>query len=79
MTSDGDCDVCEGLKFYPIHNRFGRELYSIQCPECFGSGNADDPNEPEPEFEYPASTAAKMKTADDLREWMARERGGDAP
>lgn len=34
-----ECDVCYGTPgYYPIINRHGTELYSIRCPECFGSG-----------------------------------------
>lgn len=40
------CDVCIGMGRYPIINRYGRELYTIACPECGGSGmteqEADD-------------------------------------
>ena len=71
-----DCEVCEGQKFYPIHNRHGRELYAIRCPECCGSGEKpDEPDHAEPEFEYPPSTAASVKTEDDLRAWKERENG----
>lgn len=28
------CDVCNGSGRYPIFTRFGKELYSIRCPEC---------------------------------------------
>jgi cytochrome c-type biogenesis protein CcmH/NrfF len=33
------CDVCDGTPgLYPIHNKFGTELYNIRCPECAGTG-----------------------------------------
>lgn len=32
---------------YPIHNKFGRQLYTIECPECFGTGMTDDELEQE--------------------------------
>jgi len=35
------CDVCCGEGRYPIHNRFGSEVYSIECPECCGSGQME--------------------------------------
>jgi hypothetical protein len=31
-----DCEACDGLEYYPIHNKFGQELYNIPCPECCG-------------------------------------------
>ncbi|OAH41856.1 hypothetical protein AX777_21325 [Sphingobium yanoikuyae] len=37
-----DCEVCEGRATYPIHNKFGKRLYEISCPECCGTGEADD-------------------------------------
>lgn len=43
QTAQVECDVCEGLGKYPIHNRCGRELYDIRCPECSGSGLVDGP------------------------------------
>lgn len=31
------CDVCHGTPgFYPVIDRFGRQLYEIACPECGG-------------------------------------------
>ncbi len=43
----GDCDVCIGDGRYPIHNKHGREVYTIECPECCGTGEAaeEDPEE----------------------------------
>lgn len=37
MGEEVSCDVCCDLGGYPIHNRFGAEVYTIKCPEC-GSG-----------------------------------------
>jgi hypothetical protein len=37
------CEVCNGTPGrYPIHNKFGKQLYEIECPECFGSGLTDE-------------------------------------
>ena len=37
------CNVCYGTPgLYPIINRYGTELYSIECPECMGSGLTGD-------------------------------------
>jgi hypothetical protein len=36
------CEVCCGLGRYPVITRTGRELYTIPCPECFGSGLSDE-------------------------------------
>ena len=37
-----DCDVCCGDGRYPVITRTGKELYTIPCPECGGSGKADE-------------------------------------
>jgi hypothetical protein len=68
-----ECDICNGTGEYPIHNRFAFHVYSIVCPECHGDGEADD--EPEADDHLPpASTAATIKTMDDLRRHMEVER-----
>jgi DnaJ-class molecular chaperone len=36
------CEVCGGDGWYPIIDMHGCERYSIQCPECFGDGKADE-------------------------------------
>lgn len=36
------CAVCEGEGRYPVINRYGTQLYTIQCPECFGDGLSED-------------------------------------
>lgn len=36
------CEGCEGLKYYPIHNRHGREIMVIDCPVCDGDGWSSD-------------------------------------
>jgi hypothetical protein len=38
------CDVCQGLGTYPIHNQSGTQLYDIQCPDCFGTGETEEEN-----------------------------------
>jgi hypothetical protein len=30
------CEVCCGEGTYPIHNRKGKHVYDIKCPECWG-------------------------------------------
>lgn len=42
MSERDSCEVCCGEGYYPIHNKHGREMYSIRCPECYGSGYADE-------------------------------------
>ncbi len=32
------CEVCEGSGLYPVHDVYGTQLYSIDCPECGGDG-----------------------------------------
>lgn len=35
------CDVCYGTPGrYPVIDRFGRQLYEIECPECRGTDDA---------------------------------------
>lgn len=66
------CNICGGEGQYPIINMNGREVYSIRCPECYGSGLESEPEPaPEPIDLPPASTAAKIKTLDELREHVA--------
>ena len=37
------CNVCDGTPgFYPIMDKFGRQLYEIACPECEGSGLSEE-------------------------------------
>ena len=36
MTSSNECDCCEGLGRYPIHNKYGQEVMEITCPACNG-------------------------------------------
>jgi hypothetical protein len=69
---EDDCDVCCGTGAYPVINTKGATLYNITCPECYGSGQSPEPD-PEPDDLPPASTAAKIKTMDDLFAWMRRE------
>ena len=34
-----ECNVCFGTPGkYPVINRFGQQLYEINCPECYGRG-----------------------------------------
>jgi hypothetical protein len=68
----GDCEVCGGPGTYEIYNMHGSAVYSIPCPECYGSGKAhEEEADAEPADWPPASTAARIKTMDELREWMA--------
>jgi hypothetical protein len=39
------CDICEDTGRYPVIDRFGRELYTISCPECGGYPKSE-PNLP---------------------------------
>ena len=41
------CDVCSDTGEYPVINSKGRHLYSIRCPECFGTGLPDGEAEKE--------------------------------
>jgi hypothetical protein len=67
------CDVCAGMGQYPIINSKGRELYSITCPECFGSGAAKEDADP---VEYPAlpppSSAARVRSMAEMNEHLAK-------
>jgi DnaJ-class molecular chaperone len=38
------CSVCNGEGTYPIIDTYGVERYTIQCPECYGSGQVYNPN-----------------------------------
>lgn len=35
------CKVCCGTGRYPVITETGRELYTVECPECEGIGRAD--------------------------------------
>lgn len=72
MSEPITCDVCEGMGVYPIINRKGSELYSIQCPECFGSGSKEDADPVESPDLPPVSSAAKVRSVEDLREHVAK-------
>ena len=37
-----ECGVCGGEGLYPIIDSHGHERYCIRCPECFGTGEADE-------------------------------------
>jgi hypothetical protein len=68
------CEVCAGTGEYPIINRHGSHLYSIQCPECFGLGSACVEPETAAEAGLPfASTASRIRTLDQLRAHVASE------
>lgn len=48
------CDVCYGTPGkYPVIDRFGHQLYEIDCPECGGDGEKTDDS--------------KLPTAEDVR------------
>lgn len=44
----GECNVCCSEGRYPVIDRFGSELYTIKCPECYGYGTSED-EDPEAE------------------------------
>jgi hypothetical protein len=76
-----ECDVCCGEGSCPIIDNRGSVRMNIRCPECFGSGEADD----EAEFSLeddpsipPASTATRIRTMDDLRAFVAKHNAGPA-
>ena len=68
------CDVCGGGGRYPIHDMHGRERYTISCPECYGSGLGEEPEEAaaEPEDWAPKSTAAAISSSDEMREYVSK-------
>lgn len=66
-----ECDVCCGMGDYPIIDRRGSTLYCIRCPECYGSGQAE-PEDPGPTDASRESTAARIKTMEELREYVAK-------
>lgn len=66
------CEVCNGGGDYPIIDNFGSTRYSITCPECFGSGEEIEEPAPEPSDLPPASSAAFIKSMDDLRDHVAK-------
>ena len=71
-----ECDICEGRGLYPIIDRHGNERYDIRCPECGGSGMFESSDDGDAEADLPPpSSAARIKSMDDLRTWMAREHG----
>lgn len=71
--TEASCEVCEGYGIYPIHNRYGRELYSIRCPECHGDGSAPDARDPEPADLSPRSTAASIQSLEDMKAHVRAE------
>ncbi len=67
-----ECGVCGGEGYYPIIDMKGTERYSIRCPECYGSGEEyKEPQEEAGGFP-PRSTAAKITTTDQMREYLDR-------
>ena len=55
------CDVCFGTPGkYPVINRFGQQLYEIECPECYGLGQIED------DKELPSTSDARI-----LSNWMS--------
>jgi hypothetical protein len=70
-----ECNVCVGLRYYPIIDRYGTELYSISCPECMGTGTVQEEVSSAPaeaEDLPPASTAASIFSMDDMRLHVAK-------
>lgn len=63
-----DCEICGGDGVYPIISARGSHVYDITCPECHGSGDAEEEPKAEPLDYPPASTAVRIKTMDDLKE-----------
>jgi len=61
----GECEVYCGLGLYPIITKTGRELYSIQCPECCGDGLA---------AEIPAEGIAESRQIAKYEALMAEKR-----
>lgn len=70
------CEVCDGSGEYPVITSKGQQIYCIRCPECFGTGQSfEEPPPPvDPPDWPPTSTAAKIKTMDELRAHLARQR-----
>jgi hypothetical protein len=74
MDEQGKCPVCGGSGDYPIFDQMGRERYAITCPECFGSGKDYDAESVEEEPDLPPkSTAAGIKSMDELRDWVRKQ------
>ena len=69
-----ECGVCGGSGTYPIFDSHGRELYSIACPECMGTGVSLDCIDTPSSYEFPPSTAATITSIDGLREWQNKQR-----
>lgn len=67
-----ECDVCDGLGDYHVIDRHGSVRYLIRCPECCGSGQVE-PEQPacNPPDWPPPSTAARIKSMDELRSHIA--------
>lgn len=57
------CDVCGGEGWYPIIDNNGCERYNIKCPECFGSGEADEEAIAQEKAEAAAERAAAIQRA----------------
>jgi DnaJ-class molecular chaperone len=55
------CEVCNGQGTYPIFDNFGQSRYSIRCPECYGSGEADEEAIAEEKAEAAAERAAAIQ------------------
>ena len=60
-----ECEVCCGIGTYPVINKHGSTLYEMSCPQCFGSGEC-------PPAAPPRSTAARIKSMDEMREHIAK-------
>lgn len=73
MTAPSKCDVCGGSGTYPIFDQRGSQRYSITCPECFGDGCGEPPTASRDPSLPPASTAAHIKSMDDLRAWQRKQ------
>ena len=71
------CEVCNGEGTYPIFDNYGQSRYSIRCPECYGSGEADEEAIAEEKAEAAANRAADIQ----IRKYhaaMAEKRAAEA-
>ena len=72
MSNFTTCPVCDGYGEYGIINAAGAYMYDITCPECDGEGEVavEASGEDQEQYEYPPSTAAKILTLEELREFL---------
>ncbi len=70
------CEVCGGDGRYPIIDKHGYERYTIRCPDCLGSGEADEEALAEDKAEADAERAANIQRGKYERA-MAEKRAAD--